>query len=204
MALDKPLELRPPKAAASETAPARVLIVDASSAVSEMVSAMIPVSRSPSMKLLTLTPPPGDPGVTPPPGDPGVMPPVAGTMDPGLPAVPDGCARKDGWVSSRGTCPIDTGLMGDETCLVAPAADKGFQIHVGPPDTSNPGAFAVAPGQEDSVCFGSRTPNGEKIFYQPLDLVYSGLFDFLYSFSVTRQTFGKVKNLKPQCIYYFH
>src|SRR5688572_17018320 len=34
------------------------------------------------------------------------------------------------WVSSRGQCDIDSGFLGDDTCLLPPPPGKGIQIHI--------------------------------------------------------------------------
>ncbi|HYI06280.1 MAG TPA: hypothetical protein VD858_15405, partial [Reyranella sp.] len=67
----------------------------------------------------------------------------------------------------RGGCPeLDSGFVGDDACIAPPAADEGFQIHIGPEDYANPGPYEVAINEENSLCVSFRLPNTENKFYQ--------------------------------------
>jgi hypothetical protein len=70
--------------------------------------------------------------------------------------------------SARGGCNLDSGFPGDEACLVPPAPDKGFQVHVGPTDYADAAQvqqFLMEPGGESSECFFKKTVNDVDISY---------------------------------------
>jgi hypothetical protein len=71
-------------------------------------------------------------------------------------------------IRGTGSCAgLDTGYMGDDQCLPAPAEGEGFQIHVGPPSYDPaPAEWLVVPSQEDSMCVDFVTPNTEEVYYQ--------------------------------------
>src|SRR5688572_30391030 len=64
------------------------------------------------------------------------------------------------WTSTRGQCEIDSGFLGDDTCLVAPAEGEGIQIHIGPASYSEADVapWLVEPGDETSQCYFFTTP----------------------------------------------
>lgn len=73
----------------------------------------------------------------------------------------------DGWVTSRGTCDLNSGYAGDEACLLPPPADLGMQIHIGPADYSGSAApYVLQPGQEVTQCNNFKMPNSEMFYYQ--------------------------------------
>jgi hypothetical protein len=70
--------------------------------------------------------------------------------------------------SARGMCDIDSGFPGDEACLAPPDPDKGFQIHIGPDDYTDPAqiaVFAMEPGDESSECYMKKMPLDHDAFY---------------------------------------
>ena len=65
-------------------------------------------------------------------------------------------------------CKINTGFPGDDMCIQAPAADKGFQFHYGPSDYNNAAEVAkytLAPGQEVTDCVFFPTPNVDDVYF---------------------------------------
>lgn len=63
---------------------------------------------------------------------------------------------------------LNTGFAGDEMCIQAPPADKGFQFHYGPSDYSNAAEVAkytLQPGQEVTDCVFFPTPNDQTVFF---------------------------------------
>jgi hypothetical protein len=63
-------------------------------------------------------------------------------------------------------CGLDTQFAGDENCILPPAENEGFQLHVGPPDYDNPDAvWVMEPGSEITECYVLNTPNTEPIYY---------------------------------------
>lgn len=64
-------------------------------------------------------------------------------------------------------CNIDTGFDGDDNCIAPPAADEGFQIHVGPTDYDDPddvSRFLLMPGTETVECWHTTTGNDHDIY----------------------------------------
>ncbi len=71
-------------------------------------------------------------------------------------------------VQMNGTCPTNTGFVGDDQCLAPPSATEGFQLHYGPSDYDDPdevAKFTLPPGQESLDCFFELSPNTSDIFY---------------------------------------
>jgi hypothetical protein len=69
----------------------------------------------------------------------------------------------------RGKCGINSGFPGDETCLSAPSAEEGLQLHVGPKDyadTADVAKYTLQPGEESSECWTFHTQNTDKVWYQ--------------------------------------
>jgi hypothetical protein len=69
----------------------------------------------------------------------------------------------------RGHCDLKTQFPGDESCIPAPPADQGMQIHIGPTDYDDPdqiAKFVMHPGEESSECYVVETPNDQKVYYQ--------------------------------------
>ena len=69
----------------------------------------------------------------------------------------------------RGKCSIKSSYPGDETCISAPNAEEGMQLHVGPKDyadTSDVAKYLLDPGEETSLCWTLQTPNDQEIWYQ--------------------------------------
>lgn len=69
----------------------------------------------------------------------------------------------------RGKCNINSGYAGDDACLLPPAPEEGFQIHIGPSDYNDPAEvakFVMKPGNESSECFTINLPNDKPIYYQ--------------------------------------
>jgi hypothetical protein len=70
-------------------------------------------------------------------------------------------------------CPVKSGFSGDESCLPAPAAADGMQLHYGPSDYDDPddvARFTLGPGEEVDRCFFLKTPNTDDVYYSS----YSG------------------------------
>jgi len=62
-------------------------------------------------------------------------------------------------------CDLHSGYEGDEYCLRAPPADKGFQIHFGPKDYANPGDWVMKPGEEFNSSVSSDDVPGDGMAY---------------------------------------
>lgn len=76
-------------------------------------------------------------------------------------------------VEPRGKCEINSGYPDDKACLLAPAADIGLQIHVGPKDykdMAEVAKYVSNPGDESSECWTFHTPNAEEVYYQTFEL----------------------------------
>jgi hypothetical protein len=75
-------------------------------------------------------------------------------------------------VKMNGTCPTQTGFVGDDLCLAPPSPEEGFQLHYGPSDYDNPdevAQFILQPGQETNDCFFMKTPNTNDVYYSGTD-----------------------------------
>ena len=113
------------------------------------------------------TPAPGQAGnppgaVTPTPVD---MQPGMGPMGPETEMIPELAPGE--FPDPRGTCEgLDTGWPGDDTCMAPPPEGEGMQIHIGPADYNNVGAYEFGPGRETSECVNFTTPNSEDVYYQ--------------------------------------
>lgn len=63
-------------------------------------------------------------------------------------------------------CGLATQWTGDEFCIRPPAADKGFQVHIGPSNYDNPEAkYVLAPGQEVTETLSAVTGNDQDVYY---------------------------------------
>jgi hypothetical protein len=65
-------------------------------------------------------------------------------------------------------CNIHSGFDGDELCIQAPPADKGFQFHYGPSDYNNAAEvkkYTLEPGQEVTDCVFFPTPNDQTVYF---------------------------------------
>src|SRR5262245_22725346 len=68
-------------------------------------------------------------------------------------------------------CPAKSGFSGDDSCLQAPAAADGMQLHYGPSDYDDPddvARFTLAPGEEVDKCLFLKTPNTEDVYYSTI------------------------------------
>lgn len=108
----------------------------------------------------TVTPPPTStpPATIPPPAttppDPMVAPP-----DPMVVAPTPGTLAMD-------ECGLNTKWEGDEYCINAPPADKGFQMHIGPSSYDNPEAkYLLQPGGELTETFTATSGNTTDVYY---------------------------------------
>ena len=64
-----------------------------------------------------------------------------------------------------------SGYPGDEFCILPPPADKGTQIHVGPPAYSQPGSeFLLQPGEETVVYYYINATTTEDHYYYRTNL----------------------------------
>jgi hypothetical protein len=92
-----------------------------------------------------------------------------GTATP--PSTPDDAAPDQGEPSANepgialDECGLDTGFPGDEYCILPPPPDKGFQVHIGPSDYANPGAYVMEPGDESTEDFSAVSGNDSKIYF---------------------------------------
>jgi hypothetical protein len=63
-------------------------------------------------------------------------------------------------------CGLTTTWAGDQYCIKPPPADKGFQLHVGPTDYTNPGSqWVMQPGAETTETFPVTTGNTTDVMY---------------------------------------
>lgn len=63
-------------------------------------------------------------------------------------------------------CGLDTKYTGDEYCILAPAAEKGFQLHIGPTDYNNPDPkYVLQPGEENVTNFTATSTNDKDVDY---------------------------------------
>jgi hypothetical protein len=86
------------------------------------------------------------------------------TMDAGVEAGPS--------TLSNG-CPLNSGFVGDDMCLVAPAATDGIQLHYGPKNYADPAEvqpFVLAPGGETNDCYYEKTPNTTDRYVSGFDI----------------------------------
>jgi hypothetical protein len=73
----------------------------------------------------------------------------------------------DGGAAAAGAgCPT-TGYVGDQMCLLAPASDKGFQLHYGPStyaSATDLSPYLLNPGEESIDCYYEKTPNAKDLY----------------------------------------
>jgi hypothetical protein len=63
-------------------------------------------------------------------------------------------------------CGLDTQYPGDEYCIKAPPADKGFQLHIGPSNYDNPEAqYVLQPGEENVTNMMATSGNDKAVEY---------------------------------------
>jgi hypothetical protein len=75
----------------------------------------------------------------------------------------DGSVLPAGW---NGDCGLHTQWAGDERCILPPPPDKGFQVHVGPSDYTNPeSTYVMQPNTETTNDFQVVSPNHEKRYF---------------------------------------
>ncbi len=70
-------------------------------------------------------------------------------------------------------CPVNSGYVGDDMCLAAPAAADGFQLHYGPKNYADPTEvepFVLAPGGETNDCYYMKTPNTTDAYVSGFDI----------------------------------
>jgi hypothetical protein len=151
---------------------------------------MTPTAVVPTAPATTPTPvtppssapaPVGNPGATPTPsGTAGAAAPAA-TAGSAAPTTPTTMGNSGASVNNpmspypdpRGKCTINSGYPDDNACLVAPAAEEGLQIHVGPTDYTNAAEVAkyiLMPGEETSECWTFHTSNTKEVMYQTFEL----------------------------------
>lgn len=62
---------------------------------------------------------------------------------------------------------MNSGFVGDERCLAAPAPDKGFRLHYAPVDYTDPASevpYILQPGEETVDCYYLKTPNTTDVY----------------------------------------
>lgn len=76
---------------------------------------------------------------------------------------PNVIALPAGW---NGDCGLHTQWAGDDRCIQPPPPDKGFQVHVGPSDYTNPEAtYVMQPGDELTTDFPSVSSNQQMQYF---------------------------------------
>jgi len=124
-------------------------------------------SKSSGMQSTPLMPGGMQPNMGSKPGmQPSASAPPAANTDPKPATDPMGLAD---FPDLRGKCSIKSSYPGDETCLSAPSAEEGMQLHVGPKDyadTADVQPYLLNPGEETSQCWTFKTPNDQDIWYQ--------------------------------------
>jgi hypothetical protein len=93
------------------------------------------------------------------------MPPSAAT--PSTPAQPPAANPAAGEKKlAMDECGLKTGYAGDEYCINAPPADKGFQLHIGPTNYTNPEPkYVLQPGDENVVNMMAVSGNDKDVQY---------------------------------------
>lgn len=82
------------------------------------------------------------------------------TDDAGVDAAPTPSKNAEG-------CPVNSGFVGDSSCLPPPASTDGFQLYYGPGDYNDPGkeaAYILQPSQETIDCYYLKTPNTKDVY----------------------------------------
>ena len=70
-------------------------------------------------------------------------------------------------------CNIDSGYPGDEYCLLPPAPEEGFQIHIGPKDYGDPAEIAkylIEPNQEFNNSVLGHIPLEEDVWFNRINV----------------------------------
>lgn len=63
-------------------------------------------------------------------------------------------------------CGLNTGYEGDDKCILPPPADKGYQLHIGPTNYTNPeAAYVLQPGQELTTDFPATSTNDKDVYF---------------------------------------
>lgn len=63
-------------------------------------------------------------------------------------------------------CGLNTGYVGDSECIKPPPADKGYQLHIGPSNYTNPEAqYVLQPGQEMTSDFPATSTNSTQMYF---------------------------------------
>jgi hypothetical protein len=88
---------------------------------------------------------------------------------------PSGAAGAGGNVGNAGPqkpvlamneCDLHSGYPGDENCILPPPPDKGFQVHIGPTDYTNPeAAYVLQAGEEKTDDFPAVSGNDQDVFF---------------------------------------
>lgn len=89
----------------------------------------------------------------------------AGTLPPSA-AMPPAVQPASAAMPAADDCGLTTQWPGDSSCIKAPPADKGFQLHVGPADYANPDPkYVIQPGGEVTENFPAMSANTSQIYY---------------------------------------
>jgi hypothetical protein len=140
----------PPSASPTSTAPAAAPSAGgaAGSAAPTAAAASNPAPANPPATPAAITPSAAAPAGQPPVSMPAAMNPAGGKK----PAMDE--------------CGLHTQYPGDEYCILPPAADKGFQLHVGPTSYDKPEAkYVLQPGEENVVNMLGMSGNDKDVYY---------------------------------------
>jgi hypothetical protein len=108
----------------------------------------------------------GAPPVTTPLAGSTAAPPAGGASAPTAGSAAEPPMQADPAAPRMGECGLDTGHVGDEYCILPPAADKGFQMRIGPTDYANPEPqFVLEPGEESTDSFSTVSSNTEDVHF---------------------------------------
>jgi len=69
-------------------------------------------------------------------------------------------------VDSKG-CPVNSGFVGDDRCIAAPAPADGFQLHYAKMDYTDPASeapYVLQPGEEIVDCYYLKSPNTTDVY----------------------------------------
>lgn len=89
-----------------------------------------------------------------------------GVAQAGDPANGGGAGGGGGESALTNVCGLETAFAGDDHCILPPAENEGFQMHIGPADYDNPeDVWIMQPGSEVTQCYVLNTPNTESINY---------------------------------------
>ena len=80
--------------------------------------------------------------------------------------TPTGAGAADPTKLAMDECGLHTKYPGDQYCILPPAADKGFQLHIGPTDYDNPDPkYILQPGEENVTNMSATSGNDKDIVY---------------------------------------